>query len=157
MIYGKTDWCGRHIRACGTFRFPCLPVYGPNFRHCQDMEIQVPACGERVAPGLISENCSAWASTIISDFGPTSIMHRKDKLLSFELWAKTCSLYFLFTSWSNLFCNPKLPKAIYILPGSLGFSAKAIERCRPKQGRGQGMGWLWLCMQDTTSLDGVHT
>lgn len=44
-----------------------------------------------------------------------------------------------------------------VLPGSLGGSAKAIERCRPKQGRGQGMGWLWLCMQDTTSLDGVHT
>lgn len=39
---------------------PCLPVYGPNFRHCQDMEIQVP-------------ECSAWASTIISDFGPTGI------------------------------------------------------------------------------------
>ena len=60
MIYGKTDWCGRHISTCGTFRFPCFPVYGPNFRHCQDMEIQVP-------------ECSAWASTIISDFGPTGI------------------------------------------------------------------------------------
>ena len=33
-----------------------FPVYGPNFRICQDMEIQVPDYGERVTPGLISDD-----------------------------------------------------------------------------------------------------
>lgn len=125
-----------------------FPVYGPNFRHCQDMEIQVPDFGERDTRinfwRYEFENYSAWASTNISYLGPTGIMHHKS--CPFELWAKTRSFYFLVTSWSNLFCNPKLPKAIYILPGSLGGSAKAIERCRPKQGGRQGVGWLWLCM-----------
>lgn len=69
MIHGKTDWCGRHIRTCGTFRFSCLWSKFPT----------LPGHGDTGA-GLWRkshtrinfwryefENCSAWASTNISD------------------------------------------------------------------------------------------